>query len=235
MPQKNRSADFSLRRNPETGEQEIEVFVGGEVLCDFPMLNKGTAFTLEERDALGLRGLLPPRICTIEEQMERVMENFERKETDIERFIHLNALHDRNETLYHRFVLEHLPRMLPIVYTPTVGQACQRFSHIYRRKRGLYLTPEDAGHVDAILSNWPFDDVRIIVVTDGERILGLGDLGAGGMHHFGPDELRRILELVEVLRPEHDEAASITASILENPNDVVDSGHVDALSDVVAQ
>lgn len=152
----------------------------GEALVHHPIYNKGTAFTEEERDRFRLRGLLPPRVATIEEQAERVMENYARKATDLERYIYLIALLDRNETLFYHVVLDHLEEMLPIVYTPTVGQACREFSHIFRRHRGLYVTIEDLGHVDAILANGP-PGAQAIVVTDGERILGLGDLGANGM------------------------------------------------------
>lgn len=171
---------FRVRRD-SSGAAFVEVPVSGEALNDNPMFNKGTAFTREERDSLGLHGLLPPRIVRMEQQVERVMENYARKSTDLERYIHLISLMDRNETLFYRVLLDHLEELLPIVYTPTVGQACQRFGHIYRRNRGLYLTPEDAGRADEILGHWPFRDVGIVVVTDGQRILGLGDLGAGGM------------------------------------------------------
>lgn len=159
----------------------LETTLRGEALVDDAILNKGTAFTEEERDALGLRGLLPPRVSTMAEQAGRVLENHRRKESDLERYIHLIALLDRNATLFYRMLLGHLEEFLPIIYTPTVGQACERFGHIYRRPRGIYLTPEDTGGVDRILANWPASDIAVIVVTDGERILGLGDLGAGGM------------------------------------------------------
>ena len=172
---------FRYGKDPATGQDVLEVPIRGELLADFPMFNKGTAFTEAERDALGLRGVLPPRITTMEQQVARVMENYTRQESDLERYITLIALLDRNETLFYRIVLDRLEQLLPIVYTPTVGQACQRFGHIYRRPRGIYLTPEDAPDVDRILGNWPFQEIAVIVVTDGERILGLGDLGAGGM------------------------------------------------------
>jgi malate dehydrogenase (oxaloacetate-decarboxylating)(NADP+) len=155
--------------------------VVGEHLLNFPLLNKGTAFTERERDELGLRGLLPPRVCTIEEQSARVLDNYREKPTDLERYIHLVALLDRNETLFYRVLQDHLEEMLPVVYTPTVGLACRNFGRIFRRARGLYLAPEDRGRVAEILARWPFPRVRVIVVTDGERILGLGDLGANGM------------------------------------------------------
>ena len=153
---------------------------GADLLHD-PALNKGTAFTAEERAALGLQGLLPPIVFTMEEQVARVMENYRRKQTDLERYIHLVSLQDRNETLFYRVVIDNLEEMMPIIYTPTVGQACQQFGHIFRRPRGLYISCQDRGHVADVLRNWPKPDVRVIVVTDGERILGLGDQGAGGM------------------------------------------------------
>ena len=146
-----------------------------------PVFNKGTAFTDAEREALGLRGLLPPHVQTIDEQMQRVMNNFRSKTSDIERYIQLVALQDRNETLFYRVVMDHLEEMMPIIYTPTVGKACQEYGHIFRRSRGFYLTSNDRGLMEKILRNWPTREVKIIVVTDGERILGLGDLGAFGM------------------------------------------------------
>ena len=153
----------------------------GEDLLHDPVWNKGTAFTLTERDALGIRGLLPPRTCTLDEQLLRVMENYRSKPTDLEKFIYLTALHDRNETLYYRVVVENLEQMMPVIYTPTVGQACQEYGHIFRRARGMFLSKWDRGRFREVLRNWPARDVRVIVVTDGERILGLGDLGANGM------------------------------------------------------
>jgi malate dehydrogenase (oxaloacetate-decarboxylating)(NADP+) len=153
---------------------------GVDILHD-PILNKGTAFTESERDALGLRGLLPPRVGTQDRQVERVLENLDRKTSDIEKYIFLVALQDRQENLFYRVVMDNLDRLMPIIYTPTVGQGCIEFGHIFRRPRGLYISFKDRGRIRKILKNWPYGDVRIIVVTDGERILGLGDLGANGM------------------------------------------------------
>jgi malate dehydrogenase (oxaloacetate-decarboxylating)(NADP+) len=153
---------------------------GEEILHD-PRLNKGTAFTEAEREALGIRGLLPPRVFTLAQQQTRALENFRRKPSDLEKYIFMVALLDRNETLFYRTVMDHIEELMPIIYTPTVGQACQEFGHIFRRPRGLYICAEDRGQVRQVLQNWPVRDVRVIVVTDGERILGLGDLGAYGM------------------------------------------------------
>jgi malate dehydrogenase (oxaloacetate-decarboxylating)(NADP+) len=144
-------------------------------------LNKGTAFTEAERERLKLRGLLPPCVNTIEEQKARVLENFRQKPTALEKYIFMIGLQDRNETLFYRTIVDHIYDMMPIIYTPTVGEACAKFGHIFRRSRGLYITIEDRGRVEKILRNWPERDVAITVVTDGERILGLGDLGADGM------------------------------------------------------
>ena len=156
-------------------------FPRGMALLRDPHLNKGTAFTEQERDALGLRGLLPPHICTMEDQVERVLENFRRSESSLSKYILLEALHDRNEALFFRVITENPDEMMPIIYTPTVGLACQQFGHIYRRPRGLFISAEDRGRIAQVMRNWPYREAAMIVVTDGERILGLGDLGANGM------------------------------------------------------
>jgi len=153
----------------------------GVELLQAPALNKGTAFTEAERDALKLRGLLPPRVFTIREQLSRILENFHQKTSALEKYIMMAALQDRNETLFYRTVLDNVSEMMPIIYTPTVGEACQKLGHIFRRPRGLYISRHERGRIREVLENWPHRNVDVIVVTDGERILGLGDLGAQGM------------------------------------------------------
>jgi len=145
-----------------------------------PVLNKGTAFSEEERDALGLRGLLPSVVSTQEQQAARILENLQALPNDLDKFVALNALHDRNEALFFRVVCDNIDAMQPLIYTPTVGLACQRFGHIYQRPRGMFISIRDRGRIAKVLRNWPYR-AGIIVVTDGERILGLGDLGANGM------------------------------------------------------
>jgi malate dehydrogenase (oxaloacetate-decarboxylating)(NADP+) len=153
----------------------------GIAILQDPALNKGTAFTEAERDTLHLRGLLPPHVASQELQLGRVLENFRRQPTDLEKYVNLRSLHDRNETLFFRLLIENPDEMTPIVYTPTVGLACQRYTHIYQRPHGLFVSAADRGRIAEVLGNWPRRDVAIIVVSDGERILGLGDLGANGM------------------------------------------------------
>ena len=152
----------------------------GMALLRDPLLNKGTAFTADERDRLGLRGLLPGVVSTQEDQINRILLSLRRLPDELEKYIALNALHDRNEALFFRVLAEHIDEMQPIVYTPTVGLACQKFGHIFQRPRGLFITCKDRGRIAEVLRNWPYE-AGIIVVTDGERILGLGDLGANGM------------------------------------------------------
>jgi len=154
---------------------------GGIELLRDPLLNKGTAFTRAERDSLGLRGLLPPHVHTQGEQAQRFLAHLRGLPSALEKYIDLNALHDRNEALFFRVVGEHPDEILPLIYTPTVGLACQQFGHIFQRPRGLFIGADDRGRIADVLRNWPERDIGIIVLTDGERILGLGDLGANGM------------------------------------------------------
>ena len=153
---------------------------GTEVL-DLPILNKGTAFSEEDRSALGLHGLLPPHVETLDEQVTRAYEAYKRKDDDVERHIYLRALQDTNEVLFYRLLLDHIEEMTPIVYTPVVALACQQFSHIYRRARGLFVSYPLRDSIATLLRNRPNPEVDVIVVTDGERILGIGDQGAGGL------------------------------------------------------
>ena len=161
--------------------ESIETALIGVALLSHPRLNKGSAFSVDERTTFHLHGLLPPAVMSIEQQLDRTYQSFRAKTTDLERYIYLASLQDRNEVLYFRLLQEHIAEMSPVIYTPVVGQACQNFSHIYRRPHGLYLSYEQQDAIEDILRAAPTPDPRIIVVTDGERILGLGDLGVGGM------------------------------------------------------
>jgi len=152
----------------------------GMALLRDPLLNKGTAFTEAERDALGLRGFLPAHVLSMQEQVERVLTNLRNLPTDLEKYIALNSLHDRNESLFFRVVCDNIDEIQPLIYTPTVGLACQRFGLIFQRPRGMFISANDRGRIAELLANWPYP-AKLIVVTDGERILGLGDLGAHGM------------------------------------------------------
>jgi len=162
-----------------TGQPEVPG--RGVKLLHDPVRNKGTAFTAAEREALGLQGLLPPRIHSVEEQEQRVLANLRSRASDLDRYLFLMDLQNRNETLFYHVVTRHIEETMPLIYTPTVGQACQAYGHIFRRPRGLFITAADRGRVARVLGNWPHREARICVVTDGERILGLGDLGADGM------------------------------------------------------
>src|SRR6201984_693083 len=153
----------------------------GRALLEPPALNKGTAFTLLERQALGLDGLLPPAVETVEEQSFRAYKAYLRKPDDLERHIYLRQLQDTNEVLFYRLLLDHIEEMLPIVYTPVVALACQEFIHIYRRPRGLIISYPLRDNIRRLLQNRPSAEVSVIVVTDGERILGIGDQGVGGL------------------------------------------------------
>ncbi len=172
---------FDFKIDPLTGEHYYEVYLRGQQLLSDPLLNKGSNFSIDERASLGLVGLLPHGVSSIDEQVARSYQSYLRKPDDLERYLYLLGLLNRNETLFYRLLAEHLTEMLPIVYTPTVGQACQNLSRIMRRARGVYVHPENIGAVDQILANVSLPHVQLIVVTDGERILGLGDLGADGM------------------------------------------------------
>ncbi|MFP1722509.1 NAD-dependent malic enzyme [Lonsdalea quercina] len=153
----------------------------GPILLEFPLLNKGSAFTEEERSHFNLTGLLPEAVETIEEQAERAWRQYEGFKTDIEKHVYLRNIQDTNETLFYRLLQGHLSEMMPIIYTPTVGEACEHFSDIYRRARGLFISYPNREHIDDMLQNATKQNVKVIVVTDGERILGLGDQGIGGM------------------------------------------------------
>jgi malate dehydrogenase (oxaloacetate-decarboxylating)(NADP+) len=152
----------------------------GLALLRDPLLNKGIAFTEAERETLGLRGLLPAAVMSMQAQVERVLTNLRSLPSDLEKYVALNSLHDRNEALFFRIVCDHIDEIQPLIYTPTVGLACQRFGLIFQRPRGLFISANDRGRIAEILDNWPYQ-AKLIVVTDGERILGLGDLGANGM------------------------------------------------------
>jgi malate dehydrogenase (oxaloacetate-decarboxylating) len=172
---------FKKVTDNQTGETCFEVSLAGQLLLDYSLLNKSSAFPEVERREFGLLGLLPPHITTIDEQKQRVYLNYKRKESDLERYIFLASLQDRNETLFYYLLENHIAEMMPIIYTPTVGIASQNYSHIFRRPRGLYISYEQRHNMDEMFANVTQDDIAVIVVTDGERILGLGDLGFGGM------------------------------------------------------
>ena len=165
--------------NVNTPPNAVDLPRGVALLRD-PLLNKGTAFSEKERDALGLRGLLPAHLLSQEEQVARILTNLRRLPDDLEKYVALNALHDRNEALFFRVVCDNIDEIQPLIYTPTVGLACQKFGDIFQRPRGLFITSDDRGRVAKLMRNWPHP-AKLIVVSDGERILGLGDLGSNGM------------------------------------------------------
>src|SRR6202050_3969684 len=173
------------RRSPSESRRSwsgmgVDQGSGVRVLED-PLTNKGTAFSAEERSVLGLRGLLPTVVETLEQQVRRRYQAYQEQQSDMARHINLRALQDTNEVLFYRLVSDHMEEMLPVLYTPTVGLACQRFSEIYRRPRGLFIASPDRARIGEILRNRPRREVDVIVVTDGQRVLGLGDQGIGGM------------------------------------------------------
>jgi hypothetical protein len=163
-----------------TPNSQTSDYPRGLALLRDPLLNKGTAFTEAERDAFGLRGFLPAHVLSMEEQVARVLTNLRSLPNDLEKYIALNSLHDRNEELFFRVVCDNIDEIQPLIYTPTVGLACQRFGLIFQRPRGMFISATDRGRIAELLANWPYP-AKLIVVTDGERILGLGDLGAHGM------------------------------------------------------
>ena len=173
--------DVTVHCNPTTGERYTSTNLRGYQLLEQPFFNKGTAFSQAERAELKLEGLLPPAVTTIDAQLNRAYEEFNNKNTPLEKHIYLNSLHDRNETLFFRLLQNHITEMLPLVYTPVVGEAIMKYSHIYRRPRGLYITYPEIDRIDDILAQRPFENVELVCVTDGERILGLGDQGGGGI------------------------------------------------------
>ncbi len=172
--------DYQLAMDP-TGKPYLKVKLTDFALLSHALLNKGTAFPIEEREAFGLTGLLPPNETNLAIQCARSYETFQSKVSDIEKYIYLRDLQDSNETLFYSLIQEHITELMPIVYTPIVGLGCQRYSHIYRRPRGVFISYPDRNRIEQTLSNPRFDEVKVIVVSDGERILGLGDQGAGGM------------------------------------------------------
>jgi malate dehydrogenase (oxaloacetate-decarboxylating)/malate dehydrogenase (oxaloacetate-decarboxylating)(NADP+) len=165
----------------ESGEEVVEIDTDGMELLHNPILNKGSAFSNEERKLFRINGYLPPAVSRLDQQVERRYEGFADKGSDLEKYIYLRSLQDRNETLFYALLMNHLDEMIPIVYTPTVGLACQMFSHIFRFTRGVFLSPENITHIDEIFLSLPYRNIEMIVATDSEGILGLGDQGVGGM------------------------------------------------------
>jgi len=158
---------YEKRTDRFSGEEYIEVPFKGELLTEHPIFNKGTAFPEDERQSLGLCGLLPEAVSSLALQKQKTYESFCAKPDELEKYIFMLSLLDRNETLCYSLILDHLEEMLPIVYTPTVGKACQQFSHLFRRRRGLYVTANNIHHIDDIFRNAPFANISLIVVTDG--------------------------------------------------------------------
>uniref|UniRef100_A0A668REN5 Malic enzyme n=1 Tax=Oreochromis aureus TaxID=47969 RepID=A0A668REN5_OREAU len=175
------SVETEMHRSEDKGKNFVHTKKRGYDVTRNPHLNKGMAFSLEERLQVGIHGLLPPCFASQDMQLLRVLKNYDMKRDDLDRYVFLMGLQDRNEKLFYRVLLSDIERFMPIIYTPTVGLACQQYSLIFRRPRGLFITIHDRGHIASILQNWPEKDIRAVCVTDGERILGLGDLGCNGM------------------------------------------------------
>jgi malate dehydrogenase (oxaloacetate-decarboxylating) len=172
---------YKTHQDPITEEEWIETELSGKALLATPLLNKGTAFTSGERYALGLLGKLPAKVETLDEQIVRAYHQYKKYKSDLQKHIYLNNLHDKNEVLFYRLVSDHLVEMIPILYTPSVGQAVKAFSHEFRQPRGLFISYEDQDNMDLILENRTHPELAVIVVTDGERVLGIGDQGAGAI------------------------------------------------------
>jgi malate dehydrogenase (oxaloacetate-decarboxylating)(NADP+) len=179
-PWRSSSRSFSIILE-KSFPKPLKVEAKGSEILRNSLWNKGMAFDLPERDRLNLRGLLPPRLKTLEQQLERTMRHIRAEPDPVKKNLYLQDLHNRNETLYHRIIVDHVAEIAPLIYTPTVGTVCQQFGSQFRRSRGMYFSRDDRGHFSSMVYNWPCDDVHVIVVTDGSRILGLGDLGVHGM------------------------------------------------------
>jgi len=166
---------------PAPEQNSVRTAMRGHALLETPLANKGVAFSGGERQELGLLGLLPPAVMTMERQLDAAYAAYQRQSSEVDKHIFLRSLQDSNEVLFYSLLLQHIQEMAPIIYTPVVGDICQDFSAHYRRPRGLYLCYDDKDRIDEVIDNWPLHDVRVSVITDGERVLGLGDLGVGGM------------------------------------------------------
>jgi len=167
--------------NPSKTQKPLYIPYAGNALLELPLLNKGSAFSTEEREQFNLHGLIPNNIENIEEQTQRSYQQYLSFDNNLNKHIYLRNIQDTNETLFYNLLSQHLDEMLPIIYTPTVGEACQRFSDIYRRHRGIFISYAERQYIDQIIHNVNKKNVKVIVITDGERILGLGDQGIGGM------------------------------------------------------